>query len=128
MGLRQTAETDMRKILEDSVYGFGWSISLTNPAGTTVAGLIGFSNDISQIIDPDTGQPVSGRSATIAISIGLLTENSLALPVAISDATSKPWIVTFNDINGNSYNFKVIHSNPDRAIGVVICLLGSYTP
>jgi hypothetical protein len=126
MGLRQIAETDLGKILEDNTHGFGWSITMTNPAGTIVSGLIGYSNDISQIIDPDTGQAVSGRSASISIRIGLLTSNGLGLPVGISDATIKPWLVSFDDINGNTFTFKVLKSDPDRALGLVVCLLELY--
>lgn len=127
MGLRTIAETDLGKILEDSTYGFGWSLTVTDPAGTAVP-LTGFSNDISQVIDPDTGQPVSGRLASVAIRIGLLTDAGLGLPVGIADSSSKPWLVQFNDINGNAYTFKVMNSNPDRALGLVTCILGLYTP
>ena len=125
MSLREIAETDLGTILEDSTTGFGWPITITDPSGTS-KDLTGFSDDIAQIIDPDTGQAVSGRLASIAIRIGLLTDNGLGLPVGIADAGSKPWIVEFNDINGNAFKFKVSQSNPDRALGVVICLLELY--
>ena len=125
MGLRDTAETDLGIILEDDAYGFGWPITVTDPDGNT-GDLTGFSNDISQLIDPDTGQAVSGRLASIAIRIGLLTSKGLGLPKGVADATIKPWIVVFNDINGNSFTFKVSQSNPDRALGMVNCLLELY--
>lgn len=125
MGLREVAEIDLGKILEDKTYGFGYSITVTDPAETAKV-LTGFSNDISQIIDPETGQPVSGRSASVAIRIALLTLNSLAIPVGIADATIKPWLVTFDDINGNAFTFKVMQTNPDRALGVVVCVLELY--
>lgn len=127
MSLRATAETDLGRILEDNTRGFGYSITVTDPAAASVA-LVGFSNDISQIIDPDTGEAVSGRSASVAIRIALLTDAGLGLPVGIADSGSKPWLVTFNDINGNAFTFKVSKSNPDRALGVVTCLLELYTP
>jgi len=127
MSLRATAETDLGRILEDSTRGFGYSITVTDPATISVA-LIGFSNDISQIIDPDTGEAVSGRLASVAIRIALLTAAGLGLPVGIADSANKPWLIAFDDINGNAFTFKVSKSNPDRALGVVTCLLELYTP
>lgn len=125
MGLRETAQMDLGRILEDSTTGFGWSLTVTDPAGTSAA-LTGFSNDIALSIDPETGQAVSGRRASIALRIAALTAASLGIPRGIADQTSKPWLVAFDDINGNPYTFKVQESHPDRAIGCVTCLLELY--
>jgi len=128
MGLRAIAEADLGAILEDSVAGFGFPITVTDPAGTAAA-LTGFSDDIAQIIDPDTGQAVSGRlaSAVIRISSIVAAFPSSGLPEGIADASLKPWIVEFNDINGNPFKFKVAQSNPDRALGVISLLLELYS-
>ncbi len=126
MGLRIDAENDLTFILEDKVTGFGFDITVTDPLGT-VGEFIGFSNDITQVLDPDTGQIVSGRSASVAIRMTTLnTVFSNSLPVGIADAGIKPWVVEFLDIAGLPYKFKVIKSNPDRALGVVTLLLGEY--
>lgn len=125
MGLRQIAESDLGLILEDTVTGFGYSITLTDPSGT-VRPLTGFSDDISQIIDPDTGQAVSGRLASAALRISSIISSGLTLPKGIADAGIKPWLVQFDDINGNPYTFKVAQSNPDRALGLVTLLLELY--
>ncbi len=125
MSLRTLAEADLGLILEDATTGFGWPIIVTDPSNTT-ATLTGFSDDIAQIIDPDTGQTVSGRLASASLRISSLTTAGLGLPVGIADAGSKPWIVQFNDINGVPYKFKVAQSNPDRAIGMVTLLLELY--
>ena len=127
MGLRQIAESDLGLILEDTVTGFGYSITLTDPSGT-VRPLTGFSDDISQIIDPDTGQAVSGRLASAALRISSIISAGLTLPKGIADAGIKPWLVQFDDINGNPYTFKVAQSNPDRALGLVTLLLELYAP
>ena len=127
MGLRQIAESDLGLILEDTVTGFGYSITLTDPSGT-VRPLTGFSDDISQIIDPDTGQAVSGRLASVALRISSIISAGLTLPKGIADAGIKPWLVQFDDINGNPYTFKVAQSNPDRALGLVTLLLELYAP
>lgn len=127
MGLRTIAEQDLGVILEDSGTGFGWPITVTDPSGNSGTGpLTGFSDDIAQIIDPDTGQAVSGRLASVALRISSLTAAGLALPRGIADSGSKPWVIEFDDINGNPYKFKVSQSNPDRALGLVTCLLELY--
>lgn len=128
MGLRTIAETDLGKILEDSIYGFGWLITVTDPAAL-VKPLTGFSSDISQLIDPDTGQAISGRLASVSLRISSLTAAGFtSLPVGIADSANKPWLIAFDDINGNPYTFKVMKSNPDRALGLVICILELYIP
>ena len=125
MGLRELAEADNRIILNDNVFGFGYSISLESPDGVVVP-LTGFSNDISQVIDPDTGVAVSGRLATASLNINDIIDAGLTLPVSIADSKSKPWLITFADINGNINTFKVSKSDPDRTIGMVICTLEFY--
>ena len=125
MGLRAIAENDLKLILEDAQYGFGWPITVTNPL-EVVAELVGFSDDIAQIIDPDTGQAVSGRLASVVLRLSTLEQVGIGIPQGIADLGSKPWIVRFDDINGNAFTFKVSQSNPDRALGVVVCLLELY--
>ncbi|MCK5606556.1 hypothetical protein KAR91_31930 [Candidatus Pacearchaeota archaeon] len=125
--LREAAEADLAIILEDGTTGFGWPITVTDPSGT-VGNLTGFSNDIAEVIDPDTGQAVSGRIASVALRISSLTAAGLGLPEGIADTASKPWQVSFDDINGSPFAFKVQKSNPDRALGIVTCTLELYKP
>jgi hypothetical protein len=125
MGLREQAEADLGLILEDKDRGFGYDIILTDPSGT-VRALTGFSDDIAQIIDPDTGIAVSGRLASVAIRTSTIIAAGLTLPRGIADAGIKPWLVQFNDINGNPFTFKVSQSNPDRALGLVTLMLELY--
>lgn len=125
MGLRDLAQSDLGKILRDETSGFGWPITVTNPDGVT-ANLVGFSNDISQVIDPDTGQSVSGRMASVALPMDAFAPEGMELPQGIADSGSKPWIVEFLDILGKSHRFKVAESNPDRALGLVNCRLEVY--
>ena len=127
MGLRAEAESVLEEILEDVDF-FAWPITVKDPSENS-ASMTGRSNDISQIIDPDTGGVISGRSASVALRISsLVSAGFSSLPEGIPDESSKPWIVTFDDINGNSFDFKVSNSNPDRAIGIVVCELELYTP
>lgn len=119
MGLRETAEADLEFILEDGVHGFGFPITVTTPLGVT-QNLTGYSSDIAQLIDDETGTAVSGRIATVAIRIATLT---IGFPQGIVEAAQKPWLITFNDINGNPFTFKVQQSNPDRALGILVLTL-----
>ena len=125
MGLLEQAEKDLGTILENNSTGGGWPIILTNPQGESKP-FIGFSDDIAQVIDPDTGQAISGRLASIALRISSLYAEDFKLPQGIADTKSKPWIVEFNDINGLPYKFTVSQSNPDRTIGLVTCILETY--
>lgn len=125
MNLRDQAEADLGITLEDDVNGFGRSITVTDPDGVT-ADLIGQTNDIAELIDPNTGQAISGRLASIALRISSLTAKGLGVPIGITDAASKPWIIKFDDINGNPYTFKVKESNRDRGLGIVTCTLEFY--
>lgn len=126
MGLREQAAADSRAFLEDAA-GFSWPVTVTAPSGTSAA-LHGFTTDISQTIDPDTGQLVMGREASVALPIEALVDAGLGLPRGISDGSGKPWLVAFSDVNGNAYAFKVREAMPDRAIGVVVCRLEAYKP
>ena len=127
MGLRDLAEQDLAGILEDAGTGFGWPITLTDPSGRSEA-LVGFSNDIAQTIDPGTGEIISGRLASVALRISSLYSAGLALPTGVPERSSKPWVVRFDDINGSPYAFTIKNSNPDRALGVVVCILEEYAP
>jgi hypothetical protein len=125
MSLRAIAETDLQHILEDANKGFGYSITLTDPSGTS-KNVTGYSSDIAQLIDPDTGQAVSGRLASVSLRISTLLGLGFSIPQSINDSSSNVWSVVFNDINGISHTFTIVQSNPDRALGVVTLLLELY--
>ena len=128
VGLREQAAIDLQTILNDEE-GFSWEIVIRNPDGVcdTVRGL---STDISETIDPETGVAVSGRLASVAISLKDLEDldcyEAFGSPQGIADTTGKPWVIIFKDPIGREYTFKVKESHPDRAIEVVTCILESY--
>lgn len=125
MGLREQAEADLGMIIENTS-DWGWPLSLTDPDGKTEP-VTGLSNDISLAVDPDTGMLVSGRTATVAVRISTLRKLGFAEnPKNIPDSNRRPWVVGFRDINGVPCLFKVIKSNPDRAIGVITLILETY--
>lgn len=124
MGLREQAEADLAFTLEDRNGGFGWDITLTSPGGN-VQNLVGQSDDIAELIDPDTGEAVSGRLASVALRLSSLNP-TYGIPQAVSDTAGKPWVVQFNDILGTAYKFRIAMSNPDRALGIVTLVLEIY--
>lgn len=125
MSLRVQAAADLLIILQDPTTGFGWPITLVSPDGKT-ATFVGFSTDIGVTLDPETGVFVSGRKASVALSIEALKQAGFGIPRAIADRNLKPWLVRFDDIHGKSQLFKVSEANPDTAIGCVTCLLEAY--
>jgi hypothetical protein len=128
MSLRQLAENDLSFTLEDSVTGFGWPVTLTDPDGFTgSANLTGQAHDISQIIDPDTGTAISGRQTAFVLRMASITAAGFtSQPVGEADSASKPWLVTFDSINGLPYTFKVEYSDPDNVLGTISLMLGAW--
>ncbi len=128
MGLREQAALDCQMILNDTE-GFAGTITITNPEGIC-GDLNGLSVDISQLIDPDTGQSVSGRKASVALHLKDLRDLDCfvdyGIPFAVSDQSSKPWVIEFDDHRGNVHKFKVNESNPDRTLDLVTCTLEVY--
>lgn len=124
MSLRQQAAIDAALIIQN-LDEFGWPITLTNPSGATFA-LVGLSTNIGQTIDPETGQLVSGMRASVALSLAAIETAGADIPKAVSDRGSKPWLVTFADIGGASFTYKVQETSPDRAIGLIVCFLENY--
>ena len=128
MNLRLQAELDLATTLEDNTSGFGWPIAVTDPTGfSNPETIYGMSNDIGLLIDPDTGTAISGRFASVTLRISTLVAAGFSsLPRAISDPASKPWLMSFDDINGNNHVFKVKSSMPDRGLGILSVTLEAY--
>ena len=81
------------------------------------------------MIDVNTGEVVSGQHAIVALRIStLMLQGFTSLPKDVPSETLKPWTVTFNDIQGKAFTFKVIKSFPDNGLGLVKCVLGKYKP
>lgn len=124
MSLRERAALDARRIIEDTS-GFGWPITVTNPAGQSLA-MTGLSTDIGFTINPDTGVAVSGRKASVALAIATLEAAGMGLPYGVGDTKKKPWVIEFADIGGAPHLFKVVETMPDRAIGCITCIVEDY--
>lgn len=124
MGLRAQAEADLSTTLE-APEGFGDPFTLTDPGGfASATQLYGRTADIGATIDVDTGQPVTGRQATLTARIStLLAAGYSGLPVAVAGATGRPWLVSFAGPSSPAQLYKVKESRPDRALGVVTLIL-----
>ena len=115
MDLQQLAEADLAHTLEAD----GQVVTVTDPAGLSNE-LKALSNDISLLIDPDTGVAVSGRNANVTLRIASLrAAGFVGLPMGIEDGAQLPWIVTYTTVNGDQVTTKVMASSPDRSLGVV---------
>lgn len=122
MNLRAVAQRDSQRILNGDA---SIMLTITDPAG--LAGtLTGWSNDIGFAIDPETGLAVSGRYATIAISMLDLIEKGLGIPTNISENDIDPWTVSLVNEHGEAFLFAVTAAQPDRTLGVVTCTLEVY--
>jgi len=120
MGLREQAKLDARAILEDAS-GFAWPVTLTSPLGAVTA-LLGFTTDVAQTIDPDTGQAVAGQRASFTVARASLP----SLPEGVAESNRKPWLATFADSEGVIATWKVSDVMPDAAAGVVVLILEKY--
>ena len=126
MGLRERAAKDTAAILSNKTQGRGHDIILVDPDGNTGT-LTGYSSDIGQLIDPDTGQAVSGRLVSIAVPLAGLADAGLSgVPQGVDD-DADPWVVRFNDLDGVEWAFTVRSSAPDRELGIIVCWLEFYS-
>lgn len=126
MTLRTIAEADLATVME-SEESFRWPVVLTDPDGNTHTDpLYATINDVSGLIDPDTGQLVSGRVVTIAIRISSITALELGIPEGESSSNRRPWVVDFTDMAGSSHVMKVSRGDPDLTLGIVNLYLEVY--
>lgn len=121
MSLIDQIQADVKAILNDTACSVGVPIVITSPAGVSES-FTGFSNDIALLIDPDTGEAVSGRIATIAVSMLSLEDAGFSNPEGIPDLDSKPWVVEFS-----GKVFRVTESHPDHTTKLLTCTLTAYT-
>ena len=122
MSLRVQAEADLAVTLE-APGDFGFAFTLTDPDGVANA-FVGSTGDIGMVIDPDTGMAVSGRLAHVTVRVSsLVTAGFPDVPVGIADLLQRPWRVTFLDLAGNSQEWKVQSSMPDRTLGIAVLIL-----
>lgn len=126
MGLREQAATDLITILTDVDGGFGWRVTVQAPDGNR-AELVGFTSDIAQALDLNTGQLISGRTVSLVLPLAPLLASGLGDIRVSQDPYRDPWIVQFTDALGRGGQFVITEARPDRTIGAVSCSLTAYT-
>lgn len=127
MGLRDTAVADVKRILNDKSLGAGWDINIYDPTDGLPRAFVGFSNDVSFIVDPDTNDYVSAGEASVAVSLTDIHASTLSgIPDAVAETDQAPWIVEFNDPEGVAHKWKVGKSSPDLTVNCLVLELEVY--
>ena len=125
MSLLNVAAKDARGIIENP-RNASRDIKLLEPDGAEHPLTVGTRN-ISQAIDPDTGELVSGQFISVTISLLTLAEKNISMPRNIQGHSENPWLVVMiNHITNAETTYKVIHSAPDFTLGLIVCDLGNY--
>lgn len=126
MSLLDAARIDAKNISGNTVSGFSVPIFVTSPDGFE-AQVSGTYTDISQVIDPGTGEFVSGRQASVSIALSEFENAGFdGLPRGIADTTIKPWVMQINHPCHSGGKFRVIQSDPDNTLMLITCILGVY--
>lgn len=125
MSLLEQARADANTILETGAGSLSVDAWVIEPGGFG-AKIPGMFNDIEQTVDPGTGEFLTGRRISIAMSQQDFYDAGFdQIPRGIADGAKKPWIVSVK-VDCTDQKFKVVKSNPDRTVGVVVCILGLY--
>ena len=123
--LRAQVAADLATTLEGD---WGVPVTVTDPNGKT-ATLQAQSGDIGVLIDPDTGIPVAGRRAHAVFRLSSLSAAGFRdIPQQASSSSGLPWRIKFNDLGGDTHEFAIRHSWPDRSLGLVVCLVEHWVP
>ncbi len=123
MSLVDQAAADLAAIFADE-QGFGVEVFLTTPDGIRV-GVRAFAADVAHLIDPQTGQAVSGRVVSLALPLASLVEWP-GLAAGTVDTDRRPWVVELCDPRGVEHTFRIRETRPDRTLGVLLCFLEPY--
>ena len=109
MGLRELAEADLEKIMEDPSAS-GSPFTLIDPAGGEYA-VTGMVGDIGLLIEPESGEKIRSRSIECSCRIKTLAALTSLVP-------GRGWRARLADLRGNTVNAFVAGCDADRTIGV----------
>ena len=121
MNFMQRVRRDAQRIMKKD----GQNVVLITPDGLKYP-LNSIVSVIHNLIDPDTGQPVSGFLATASINRLDLNALDIALPEGEASEFERPWLVRETNIDGIEVTYKITRSAPDEANGNILCDLGAY--
>ncbi|MCK9556234.1 hypothetical protein M0R36_10550 [bacterium] len=100
-------------------------MTITAPDGSTAV-VLGFTSDIHLSVDPGTGELVSGCKASVSVLISDLEDAGFGAIHSVADSSSRPWLITMADSKGTETVYKVVETNPDRSVGLMLIFLGEY--
>jgi len=124
MSLLQRMQKDAQRIMNSNV-GFSSDIVLISPDEDEYP-LKSIVSVIHNLIDPDTGFPVSGFLATASLNRLDLNALGLAIPEGEASEYERPWLIRETNIDGVDVTYKITSSKPDEANGNILCDLGAY--
>ena len=125
MSLLDRVQKDSQRIMNSNRFGFSTALVLTAPDGVA-HGLNGIVSVIHNLIDPDTGQPVSGFLATVSLNTLDLQQSAIDMPYGEMDEQERPWTVDTTLVGGVEILTKVIRVAPDKTNGNILIDLGVY--
>lgn len=104
-------------IISQDTDGFAEEVVLTSPTGQS-ATIACVWTDVGVGLDPESGQTVSAKAASVSISDDALTEAGIGIPVSVQEKNKKPWKITVTNIDGTSTAYKITEPRRDRRLGV----------
>ncbi len=125
MNLISRVQKDSQRIMNSERFGFSVPIVLTEPDGTAHS-FKGLVSIIHNLIDPDTGEPVSGFLATVSINVRDLNAAGVEVPEGVMSETERPWLVTETNQFGVEQTLKIVRAAPDETNGNILIDLGAY--
>jgi VCBS repeat-containing protein len=125
MSLIKRVQKDAQAIINSDRFGFSYALTLTDQASIEHK-LKGIMSIIHNLVDPDTGQPVSGFLATVSINAADLFAKNIKIPVGEMSSAARPWLVSYIDQFLRVIEMKLVRSAPDLTNGNIICDLEHY--
>ena len=112
--------------LETFLTAEGRDITFIDPHGVSAV-IKAIWRDIHLAVDPDTGQAVSARQASVFTTEQRLRDAGLnGIPTGVSERTSAPWIARVTDTGGAERTYKVSERLPDAGFGAVLLNLEAH--
>lgn len=126
MGLIDKAKRDIERITSDLN---GWAVALLfeTPTGETAA----ISGRFTKITLPNE-EPEGTSAATLQAHVSFSEKFLIDLGYPVRNADGKVHmdghLVTATDSTGTAERYLIRTWEPDETIGLIICMLGEYTP
>lgn len=118
MSLFDDAAIELQEIINDDI-GATVACTITSPDGVFYAFNCRMS-DISQTLDVNTRERISGRRIEISVSMIDLAEAGFESSRGIEKKTEKPWKVEFSNVISKEETYKVVETSPDSSLGIVV--------